>query len=263
MNQGIGQRRSISGKAAWRVEKQALHDHFADQLRKLHSGCAAGKRRHNLQRDFFRNPKVKLAAVLKATKGRLNREKTHALAGQVAPFAAREYLVKTYEKEKGTGGRRTICILPPVLSATHKIIKCALDAELIRHPTLFGVKNFGRDKAAEHIQRLQQEGYSELWQTDIKDCFASFNLDALYDLPLHHRIIFNALDTRNPKFSFQAFPSKQEAKKGASPETPHGVTPVNHGVQEQGIPGPSTDDIACNTRGPHGPAEQRRLACEP
>ncbi|MGR3609600.1 MAG: hypothetical protein ACU0BN_12195 [Sulfitobacter sp.] len=236
----------------WRKEKQVLHRAYAKQVNKLAAGRTAGKRRHILQRDFFRNPKVKQAAILKATKGKIGREQTYALAEQVTPYAEQEFLVRTYPKKKGSGGTRTICILPPVLSATHKIIKCALDAELDRHPSLYGVKSHGRDDAALHIQRLQHEGYHHLWQTDIQDCFESFNMDALYDLPLPNRIIANALDTRNTRFSFQAYSSKQEAKKGASPETLSAATPVDCMVQGYSDIGSATVDIVCNTRGPQG-----------
>jgi hypothetical protein len=238
--------------APWRVEKQALYQSYAQRVRKLQNGRAAGKRRHTLQRDFFRNPKVRQAAILKATEGKISREQTYALAGQVTPYVEQEYLVRTYPKTKGSGGTRTICVLPPVLSATLKIIKCALDVELVRHASLYGVKDYGRDKAAERIQQLQREGYDYLWQTDIENCFDNFNLDALYDLPLPKRIIANVLDTRNSRFSFQAFPSKQEAMKGASPETPCAATPVDCMVQGQSDIGSATVDIACNTRGPLG-----------
>ena len=237
---------------SWREEKQELHRTCAKQISKLISGREVGKRRHSLQRNFFRNPKVKQAAILKATKGKISRKQTHALAGQVNPYSEQEYFVRTYSKTKGSGGTRTICILPPVLYATHKTIKYALAAELTRHPSLYGVKDYGRDKAAERIQRLQREGYDYLWQTDIKDCFDSFNLDALYDLPLPKKVISNVLDTRNTRFSFQAFPTKQEAKKGASPETPSAATPVDYMVQGQSDIGSVTVDFVYNTRGPLG-----------
>ncbi|WP_298910098.1 hypothetical protein [uncultured Aliiroseovarius sp.] len=237
---------------SWRVEKQALHRVYAKQASKLKSGRAAGKRRHTLQRDFFRNPKVKQAAILMATKGKIGRELTYTLARQVNPYTAKEYVVATYPMHKGGGGTRTICIPPPVLSATLKIIKSALDVEFVRYPSLYGVKDYGRDKAAEHIQRLQREGYEYLWQTDIKDCFDSFNLDALYGLPLPNRVISNILDTRSTRFSFQAFPSKHEAKKGASPETPSAATPVDCMVQGHSDIGSVTVDIVCNTKGPLG-----------
>ncbi len=236
----------------WRLEKQALYQIYSQQVRKLMAGRKAGKRRHTLQRGFFRHPDVKQAAILKATKGKIGREQAYTLAQQVNPYAEQEHAVATYPITKASGGKRNICIMPPVLSATHKIINSAMDAEFVRHPSLFGVKHYGRDHAAVHIQQLQREGYRNLWQTDIEDCFDSFNLDALYDLPLPNRIIANVLDTRNTRFSFQAHSSKHEAKKGASPETPDAATPENYMVRDHAPIGSYTDDIVCNTRGPSG-----------
>ncbi|WP_377190647.1 hypothetical protein [Ruegeria meonggei] len=241
-----------SSNSPWRVEKQALHRVFSQQLRKLVVGRAEGKRRHILQRDFFRHPGVRQAAILKATKGKIGREQAYSLARQVNPYAEQKHAVTTYPITKTSGGKRNICIMPPVLSAMHKIIKCALDAEFVRHPLLFGVKHYGRDQAAVQIQQLQREGYGNLWQTDIEDCLDSFNLDALYELPLPNQIIANALDTRNHNFSFQAHISKQEAKKGASPETPDWASPENYMVRDHSPIGSLTDDIVCNTRGPAG-----------
>ena len=234
------------------MEKQALYRIYSQQAQRLMAGHKAGKRRQALQREFLRHPKVKQAAILKATKGKIGREQTYALAQQVNPYAEQEHVVATYPIVKASGGKRNICVMPPVLSATHKIIKSALDAEFVRHPSLFGVKHFGRDHAAVHIQQLQREGYRNLWQTDIEDCFDSFNLDALYDLPLPNRTIANVLDTRNTRFSFQAHTSKHEAKKGASPETPDAATPENYMVRDQVPIGFHTEDIVCNTRGPSG-----------
>lgn len=162
------QNSSTSGDVAWHVEKQALHRSYSKQVRKLMSGREAGKRRHVLQREFFRHPKVKQAAILKATKGKIGREQTYALAQLVDPYAEQQHVVATYPLTKTNGGKRNICILSPVLSATHKIIKCALDAEFVRHPSLFGIKHHGRDQAAVHIQHLQREGYRDLGKPTLK-----------------------------------------------------------------------------------------------
>lgn len=239
-------------RSLWRLEQQTLHQAHAKAVRKLGGDLSKGKRPHAVMRNFLRNPQVKRAAILKASKGKIDRDTTFALADQMELYARQDHVIQTFSLRKNNGGTRTICVLPTELAAKHKIILTVLDAMIVRNPNLYGVKEFGREHAAQHIQNLQQDGYSEIWQTDIVDCFASVNLEALSALPLPQRVISNALDTRNHHFSFQALSSKSEAKKGASPDTPDAATPEDHSVQGHSPIASYTDDIVCNTRGPSG-----------
>ncbi|WP_139280808.1 RNA-dependent RNA polymerase family protein [Shimia gijangensis] len=240
-------------KPVWEAEKQELGRRYKSRADKLKADREADKRRQAYQRDFFRDPKVKLAAIVKALSGNVGRDTAYTLAANLNLYGPQEHLVSTRPHTKGDGGTRTICILPPELKAKHRMIKSALDAQLVRHHNLFGVKDHGRDKAAQYIQSLQQAGFTCLWQTDITDCFASFDLDALAGLPLPEKVKSNALDTRLDHFSFQALPSNSEAMKGASPETPNAATPEFCTVQDhRTIIGSSTEDIVCNTSGPRG-----------
>ncbi|WP_380057440.1 hypothetical protein ACFE33_04410 [Falsihalocynthiibacter sp. SS001] len=260
MNNLSGNFEKYTRRAQWRAEKDGLARYYAAHCRKLVENRMNGKRRHEIQRSFLRDPKLKRAAIIKSLKGRCGRDATYRRAEGLNLKSAQEHRIETYFKPKKSGGRRMICDLPSELTAKHHMIKSLLDAEFNRHPNMFGVKSFGREDAAQRIQELQRDGLTTLWQTDISDCYDSFNLQALYELPLPRDVIANSLDTRSDHFSFQAQNTTLNAMKGASPEMPYRAMPVNSmiqdnrniGIQDYRVIGSSTYNNSGNTRGPRG-----------
>jgi len=185
---------------AWLREQGHVHRKAAEEANRVRDASRNGKRMMPVMRNYLRNPQVRLSGALKALGGDASRDQAYALKDRVNAWSGDYAPIRWHTKKKADGRERTICTLPPELSAVHYMLKRPLETLLFREGNLFGIKGHSRDALAQEIKKLQNQGYVHIATTDIVDCYPSIDPDAIYELPIPKEVIRNALDTRYMEF---------------------------------------------------------------
>lgn len=190
---------TLSDDRSWVRRQGKAHRRFQEKLRRIRSASSRGRRTQPLVRDFLRCPDAKLSAALRSIGENPEEDLSIALGRSINSWSMLVEKVQWYPKRKPDGGWRPICKLSPELFARHKLIQFAIHSQLHPVPGLFGIP--GQDRSRDDCVRLFRSfiksGFTHLAEVDVKNCFQSFNLDALYELPLPKEVIKHNLDTRN------------------------------------------------------------------
>ncbi|NIJ08246.1 hypothetical protein FHS31_001863 [Sphingomonas vulcanisoli] len=106
--------------------------------------------------------------------------------------------IEWYLKRKRRGGRRPICEFGYEQHFRHAVIRHALDAQLpVNHP-FYDVRRAGPGRAVIDIAQAIEGGRQWIWAADIRDCFCSIDIRAVYQLCLlPTEVIRCALDYRH------------------------------------------------------------------
>lgn len=250
---------SLPKKFTRRVDR--AHRSYLAKLKRIEHAAQESRNPNRLIREFLGAPDVQLSAASK-TLGHISDQTsdvTFALAKELLPWADRTHLVEYYLKPKSSGDYRPICELPPYLGAQHRLIAHAIRAAVRVHPNLFGLapplsdefrnampENTGREGAVWAIQRLLRSGYTHVVEVDIRDCFQSFNPEALFQLPIPDEVVRLTLDTRNIEFLLRS------TSQTSQPETTSGHQQEQQLVQRESIFSIPVGITDSNPNGPRG-----------
>ena len=187
----------------WRKEQDDAHRTYTDILKRIAIAQETGENTRNLTRLFLRDRKVRLSAALRVMGFNPDRQATYALRDLVNPWANDLPPIAWYWKRKSSGGARPICKLSDAVKATHAMLASLIKSHLRPGPMLFGVTGKGSADAAIALKAAQIAGYVHLAKVDVRDCFQSFNPEAIYSLKyLPKEVTHRTLDTRNLRFAY-------------------------------------------------------------
>lgn len=123
-------------------------------------------------------------------------------------------VVRYWHVPRKRGAPRPVCSLPPVLKAKHRRLTDTIVAQLRLHPSIYGASsmaygenkllNHDKDAAAGRAAQLISDGWI-VAESDIADCFQSFNPDGLYSLTslnIREEEIRQTLDYRKLRFEY-------------------------------------------------------------
>ncbi|GGB31509.1 reverse transcriptase domain-containing protein [Allosediminivita pacifica] len=187
----------------WLSEQGRAHGVFTGKKARIAEVAATGKtkRIRAAVRDFLRDDQVKLSAALRTLGERPDRAVAMQLRDHVNAWA-KSYAPIGWEPSLKSDGRvRPICKrIPPELKAVQYMLAAVVEAQFAPSAPVYGVPNHSREDAAYALKALQNQGFTHLAKTDIRDCYQNVSPDALYQLPLPKEVIKHALDTRNLTF---------------------------------------------------------------
>lgn len=155
-------------------------------------------------------------------------ETTLRIAAEADPFKPFTNSVGwSFLRKRGPGHRVVCTSVPDELRARWRAIRECLRAVYRPSPAIYDVKRRGRDRLALEIKSAMESGLRWCFIGDIRDCFPSFNPEALYELPLPRTVIHHNLDYRNLNFRFDGYRPPSQHANGAGPT---GLRPGYHGT---------------------------------
>ena len=174
---------------------QAQHRRSAleiDKVRKA-SQSRASKKLKAAVRNVKRSTAVRISCLHKAG---LRSDNPHVYLRYASQFdlsAPFEGVVPWSAMPKKGDTHRPIVNLPTALKARHYMIAHLIATQFDVPSFIYGLKGKGRDDLVTEVKRFLEDGYVHVQHADIKDCFDSINLEALYSLPLAKGDIENSL----------------------------------------------------------------------
>lgn len=153
---------------AWLKEVGSAHQIFRAQALRI-ADASKQSTKKSLTRAYLQNPWVKLAAAAKVCGGDAEREETIRLRDEINVWQPPLEPVNWFPLPKSNGKFRPLCLMPPHLAASHKMIKQLVDAQRPHHANLYGVPDRSRDAAVKQAQEWVRKGYTFLAHLDVID----------------------------------------------------------------------------------------------
>ena len=158
-------------------------------------GCTSRDHLRVAVERFFASREIAASIILDLDPHRSIAE-VMAEASAIDPFLDCAEPVHWFGKP-GRNQARPICSFGPIQTVRHKMIKYAVEAQLIDDRHFFDLRGRGASNAVIAIAHAL-EGRPFILTADIQSCFQSINVDALYELQLiPPEVVRYALDYRH------------------------------------------------------------------
>ena len=146
---------------------------------------------------YFRDYMIRHAAI-RELYPEMGDVDARALADSIDPFRPSDEVVEWWMQPKPSGGFRPVCNFGIEMRVRHRIIREAVDAQLRNGEIFFDRKGQSISGLIRAMVTALHEVGPYVLSADIRNCFQSVNIDAVYDLNiLPAEVVRYALDYRN------------------------------------------------------------------